>query len=712
MISLRSGALSILMAGLAVFLASCGTSTSAVINPTPSVTGVFPSSVTAGTQAFTLYLTGNNFLNGKIANTSGVSTAYWNGTARTTVYNNDTNQLAVSILASDVATSGIAQVTVSNPTPGGGVSPAATFTINPITNNTPLISTISPTSAAINGTAFTITVNGTGFQPSSVIAWNGSPLCPTYVVSSTQLTATVDSTYLTSAALASISVYTPTGGGNNLFSPGVTFTVGSVSGNNLTFPQVVSVSALGGAADGPSEAPAMSQDGRYVGFYSQAKNLVPEGASGNIFVRDTCLNQTSCVPQTAAVDLASDGSVPNGKVGRQVAMSGDGRFVAFISRATNLATNAPPSGVGGASGFTELYVRDLCTGPNASSNCAPHTDLISVGADGAASDGPSLRPSLSSDGRYVAFESSATNLVSGAVYLQPAVYVRDTCAGPTAAKTCLPQTYPVALDDQDRAAYAQGARPTISATGRYVAFEAWSGTDAVMGGAVGAAATAQVVLADTCLGVDVPVGCRASANRVSVGTDGAVIAGSSFAPSISASGRYVAFQSQPATPSAGASNASRVYVRDTCVVATTPCSPTTTSVAPDASAAAAGKWETYSPSLSANGRYVSFVAATAASGSSSEGVVEVRDLCFGAGRACVAHTYSVDAATPCSTGCMLTTCPPPPSSSSESSGLTADKYTPVPISANGRFAAFYAPESIPAQPSNGVGDIFMAITPF
>jgi hypothetical protein len=49
---------------------------------------------------------------------------------------------------------------------------------------------------------------------------------------------------------------------------------------------------------------------------------------------------------------------------------------------------------------------------------------------------------------------------------------------------------------------------------------------------------------------------------------------------------------------------------------------------------------------------------------------------------------------------------------SSATGSTADKYTPIPLSANGRFVAFYAPESMPAQPSNGIGDIFMTITPF
>jgi hypothetical protein len=713
LIQVRAWAASIAMLGVVAFMASCGSSTSAVVNPTPAISGLFPSSVTAGTQGFTMYIAGQNFLNGKIAGTTGVSSVYWNGTTRTSTYNNDTQQLAISVLASDLASAGIAQVTVTNPTPGGGPSPAATFTILPVQPNTPLISSISPTSANVGSQAVTITVNGTNFQSNSVIAWNGAPLCPTYVVSSTQLTASIDATYFTSASIASVSVYTPTGGGGNLFSPGVSFTVGTVSGNSLTFPQVVSVSALGGAADGSSEAPAMSWDGRYVAFHSEARNLVAEGASGNIFVRDTCLNAPSCIPQTAAVDIAPEGMPANGKVGRQVALSGDGRYVAFISRATNLATN---SAAGGAtsSGFTELYVRDLCTGTAAGMGCTPRTDLISVGADGAVADGPSMHPSLSGDGRFVAFESAATNLVAGTLHLQPQIYVRDTCGGATAAKTCVPETFAVAMDDQDRLDFAQGARPAISGTGRYVAFEAWTGAAAATAGVPGAAETSAVVIADTCLGPDAVTGCRPSSTRASLSAEGIAIAGSNFFPSISASGRYVAFESQPATARAATSTgsaASRVFVRDTCfgAPASSNCVPSTTQVSADALALTNGRTEAYSPSISASGRYVSFVAASASSGSSSEGGLEVRDMCFGAGKACAAKSYAVNDSPPCSTGCMLPTCPPAPS---DSTGVTADKYTPVPLSANGRFAAFYAPESIPAQPSNGVGGVFLTITPF
>ena len=699
------------------FLASCGGS-STISNPTPSISGLFPSSVTAGSQNFTMFIAGQNLLNGKVAGTTGVSAVFWNGAMRTSSYNNDTQQLAVSVLASDVATAGIAQVTVVNPTPGGGPSPAATFTILPVQPNTPLITSISPTSAPTGSDSVAITVNGTNFQSNSVVAFNGGPLCPTTIVSPTQLTATIDKSLLVTASTASITVYTPTGGGGNLFSPGIAFTVGTATtSNNLAFPQVVSVSALGGASDGPSEAPALSYDGRYVAFYSQAKNLVREGAYGNIFVRDTCVNVTgACIQSTTAIDLAPEGSPANGKGTRQVSLSGDGRYVAFVSRATNLmgeptaATSAASfagdsASPAAASGFPEIYVRDLCN--RAPSSCVPRTERITVAADGATADGPSSHPSLSSDGRFVAFESSATNLVAGAVHTGPQIYVRDTCAGASASKSCVAQTFAVAMDDADRATFAQGARPMISATGRYVAYEAWTGTEAAAVGAPGAEESAQVVIADTCLGSDVAAGCKPAATRASLSTDA-----SNFAPSISANGRYVTFESQPisANASSTGSTISHVFVRDTCLGATSACTPSTSAVSADPLTVAAGRTEAYSPSISANGRYVSFVAGSTASGSSTEGTLEVRDMCFGAGKGCVVHSYAANDTGTCSTGCQTgSTCP---TNVSNATGVTADKYTAVPLSANGRLAAFYAPESTPAQPANGVGDIFLTNTPF
>ena len=95
----------------------------------------------------------------------------------------------------------------------------------------------------------------------------------------------------------------------------------------------------------------------------------------------------------------------------QVAISSDGRFVAFASSATNLLTGAPASNVSGA----QIYVRDLCAGASAPDGCAPSTRLVSIDQAGNVGAQASSAPSVSADGRFVAFVSGGT------------VFVRDTC---------------------------------------------------------------------------------------------------------------------------------------------------------------------------------------------------------------------------------------------------------------------------------------------
>jgi hypothetical protein len=90
-------------------------------NPVPTTTSLSPSSATAGGAAFTLTVTGTNFLSSSLVQ--------WNGSARTTTWVSGT-QLTAAISASDIATAGMASVTVLNPSPGGGTSNALTFTIN------------------------------------------------------------------------------------------------------------------------------------------------------------------------------------------------------------------------------------------------------------------------------------------------------------------------------------------------------------------------------------------------------------------------------------------------------------------------------------------------------------------------------------------------------------------------------------------------------
>src|SRR6202044_201346 len=184
---------------LTILTSSCSSSNGKTVapgqpNPTPIITGLFPSSVTAGSQSFTMFIAGTGF----IAGSTGTSTAFWNGSARSAAVNINTGQIAITVLASDVATPGTSLVTVSNPLPGGGITiNAAPFTVFPTQTNTPLISSLSPATAKPNGAAFTITVNGSNFisgnanNPSvppttppfsgSVVAFNGSPRTTAFV---------------------------------------------------------------------------------------------------------------------------------------------------------------------------------------------------------------------------------------------------------------------------------------------------------------------------------------------------------------------------------------------------------------------------------------------------------------------------------------------------------------------------------------------------
>src|SRR5207248_6188120 len=149
---------------------------------------ISPSAAAVRCRAFTLTATGTNFI--------ASSVVRWNGSNRTTTFVSSTT-LQAQILASDVAATGTASVTVFNPTPGGGTSAAKTFTIT-ATNPAPTLSSISPTSAVAGGAAFTLTATGTNFAVTSVVRWNGSDRTTTFV-SSTQLQAQITAADITTA---------------------------------------------------------------------------------------------------------------------------------------------------------------------------------------------------------------------------------------------------------------------------------------------------------------------------------------------------------------------------------------------------------------------------------------------------------------------------------------------------------------------------------
>lgn len=152
--------------------------------------------------------------------------------------------------------------------------------------------------------------------------------------------------------------------------------------------------AAGAKANGASLRSALSADGRYVAFDSQASNLDPlDGTTpADVYVRDLQTSTTTLVSRASG----AGGAKANGAALR-AAISGDGRYVAFDSVASNLDPDDPT----GTS--RDVFVRDLVA----------HTTLLvsrAGGATGAKGNGDSSQPAISATGRWVAFESLATNL--------------------------------------------------------------------------------------------------------------------------------------------------------------------------------------------------------------------------------------------------------------------------------------------------------------
>ncbi len=166
----------------------------------------------------------------------------------------------------------------------------------------------------------------------------------------------------------------------------------------------VSVASDGTQANDSSYSSSISDDGRYVAFSSYAQNLVSGDTNGlpDIFVHD---RQTGT---TSHVSVASDGTHGNsGSYGPSI--SADGAFVAFHSDANNLVS-------GDTNDTFDVFMHDLQTGA---------TNRVSVASDGTQGDYSSGDPSISADGRYVAFSSYAQNLVSGDTNGSEDVFVHD-----------------------------------------------------------------------------------------------------------------------------------------------------------------------------------------------------------------------------------------------------------------------------------------------
>ncbi len=211
---------------------------------------------------------------------------------------------------------------------------------------------------------------------------------------------------------------------------------------------LVSVNQTGTAGGNGESLPAdLSTNGRYAVFESNASDLVPgdTNAVTDIYVRD--LGQGT----TLLVSASTNGGVGNG-ASRSAVVTPDGRYVAFVSEANNLVA-------GDTNGIADVFVRDLQ---------ANATVLASVGATpfgiGSSSESPNITP----DGRYVAFSSKASNLVSGVLNAQD-IYVRDLAGGTTIWASKDAHALGLAVLQASKVACYNYA---ISADGKFVAYEA------------------------------------------------------------------------------------------------------------------------------------------------------------------------------------------------------------------------------------------------
>jgi len=321
----------------------------------------------------------------------------------------------------------------------------------------------------------------------------------------------------------------------------------------------VSISTAGTQANGSSTDASLSGDGRYVAFTSSATNLVTGDVNGwnDVFVRD---RQTQT---TFRASVSALGGEANG-ASLGPAFSADGNYLTFLTSATNLVP-------GGTSGW-EVLVRDMTTGSVA---------RVSVAQGGGFPDGPCAEPSLSADGSLVVFSSVATNLVPNDTNAAQDLFVRDRLAGVT---TRVNVTSSGAQTSGPGGAQTLGGR--LSGDGRLVVY--WSDAGNIVPG--DSNGYSDVFLHDRVTG---------ETTRISTDAFGTQANFPSRNPTISADGRFVAFQSWATNLIPGDTNASYdAFVRDR-------FTPSLARVSVDSSGQESNG-HTYEPAISADGTHVVF----------------------------------------------------------------------------------------------------------
>jgi WD40 repeat protein len=440
------------------------------------------------------------------------------------------------------------------------------------------ITTLSPSNITAGSSAFTLTISGLGFVTQTYITWNGQKLTTVDVLDSAgdvlQVSAMIPANLVATSGKATVLTHNPfSGAGNNGLSNPLNFIINptvqpnpvpllqSLNPTNITAGATAFALTLTGAnfvTNGdPAQAAAVFWNSTSTPLPITA-GTVPTSTQINVTVPASLVTAAGTANVFVVNPPNTAGTPPAGGGG----MSGPLAFTinaatttAMTAKAQSAAEETPAVSADGRyvayaatqGSHSEIFLRDTCAG--APAGCQPESSLVSVGTDGTAANDDSHSPSMSADGRYVAFSSVANNLfASGSSGATPAVgrqiYLRDTCVG--AAAGCQPSTALISVDSAGQLSGLESILPSVSGSGRFVAFVAVARSKAVASSSTspsasatngtGGAATAssvnsgyrQIFVRDTCLGV-APSGCAAKTSRISIqpgdGSDAAPAAG-------------------------------------------------------------------------------------------------------------------------------------------------------------------------------------------
>src|SRR6266571_231512 len=413
---------------------------------------------------------------------------------------------------------------------------------NTFQNNTGAsVSFLSPSQISAGSADFTMTVNGSGFVLKTVVQWNGKPLATTVPVDSTGaalgniVTATVPAALVAKSGVATIITLTLNGSG---FLPSTDPSGGSQVNWSVGGTQK-KLTVLSGASSSQIQATVTS-------------DLLSNAGSSNVTANVTVFNPPSPAPPGCVTACTvgggggssgpvifticpSSGCPPGTPASASAAalvaeetpaLSIDGRYVAYTAVQNDRA---------------QIFLRDTCEGTGA--GCQPRTTLLSAAADGTPANDESHTPSMSSDGRYVAFSSAATNLVENAPPGRQ-IYLLDTCAG--AADSCKPSTHLISTDANGALVGTESVLPSVSASGRFVAFLAVTPSHSLNQASAQLKSPAsgnnsgyrQVFIRDTCLGA---ANCTPKTTRISLQSgDGTVSSANPAGPALSGNAGHVA----------------------------------------------------------------------------------------------------------------------------------------------------------------------------